>query len=56
MGGNEQNIVERQRFLQNTHGLSLNAKQNYTRALHPAQTSEHIPAHLVVIYQEASNV
>jgi hypothetical protein len=23
MGGNEQNVVERQRFLQNTHGLSL---------------------------------
>jgi hypothetical protein len=38
MGGNEQNVVERQRFLQNTHGLSLTQSGIIRARPAPAQT------------------
>jgi hypothetical protein len=40
MGGNEQNVVERQRFLQNTHGLSLTQSGIIRARPRPTQTSD----------------
>jgi hypothetical protein len=41
MGRNEQNVVERQRFLQNTHGLSFTQSGIIRAALLPGQSANH---------------
>ena len=40
VGGDEQNVVERQRFLQNTHGLSLTQSGIIRARPCPAQTGD----------------
>ena len=43
MGGNQEDVVKRQRFLQDSHEHFLGRKANYTRAPHPAQIAAFAP-------------